>query len=142
MSQLVRRGFHPAQSGVGQQDAKQGLFNPPLLQGTRDFYNQTAMTGSVITLTANLSQRVLPANRRRQMVIVQNLDTTPGNLAFVTFGNVGAVGAGFALAGAASGAGGNLLLDYVCPYTDVYVISAAAISLYVGEAVFIPEAGR
>jgi hypothetical protein len=125
-------GFSPRPSGVQQQRSGNGLYNIRPLDAVADFKNPYVSSGGLVALAANVAQRVLPANRRRSMLIVQNLDATATNVAFVRFGTAPTATVGLQI----QGNGGYLLLDYICPYTDVYVVSPFAISVYVEETVW------
>jgi len=132
--------FRP--TGIAQQGAHEGLYNPPINAAARDVYNQTVQAGGPVLLAANVATRLFAANRRRQMLTIQNLDTVAANVVYVGIGNAPTVGGGIALAGDTNGAGGSLIYDIVCPYTDIWAICAAAVTIYAGEALWVPEAGR
>lgn len=129
---IVIRQYDPARSGVGQQDPRGPQIYNALPPGIAEFKNYDLASDYIIQLAAGVGQLVLRANSKRRMLIVQNLDAA--NPAFVRFGQVAVVGQGLQLA-----AGGNVLLDVVCPRNDVYAISAFALTLYVNETVFTQD---
>lgn len=99
--------------------------SPRTVSGALDkFVNRTITNTSPIQLVANVAQRVLPNNRRRVGLLIQNKDTT--NDLFIGFGN-GADANSLSVP-----ARGFILLDFACPSGEVYAFATANI-----QAIFV-----
>lgn len=88
------------------------------------FVNRTITNTAPIQLVANAGQRVLPNNRRRVGLLIQNKDTT--NDLFIGFGNAADANS------LSIPARGFILLDFACPASEVYAFATANI-----QAVFV-----
>jgi len=128
----ITRQFSPSAAGVGQQNARGGEIYNPNAPPIVEYKNRDFGSGTVINLAANVPQNIMQANRKRRMLIVQNLDAA--NPVFIGLGSIPSVGGGLQLI-----AGGDLLFDYVCPYNDIYAVSAFALSIFVSQTVWTPD---
>ncbi len=128
----ITRKFSPSPGGVGQQRARGDEIYNPLLPPIQEYKNRDFASDGIIQIVANVAQNILQANRKRRMIIIQNLDGA--NPVFIGLGSVPSVGGGVQLL-----AGGNILLDYVCPYNDIYAVSGFNLALYVSQTLYLTD---